>query len=162
MSYKIIEILVNHWINILSILFGLIGVIGTIVGFLSWRSGNKTQNAYEYLFKLAEKNIEKENLDQGINQSKAQLQETLTRVSDLQSKIERDIPAEARRAVLLDKFNTQVEYLNEINFSIQAIRKELEILGEPAILPNELRQAIENEIVFGHSKKVGLLRIAIS
>ncbi|MGK7938790.1 MAG: hypothetical protein AB4062_01230 [Crocosphaera sp.] len=146
MLQKIGEVLATHWLTILSIIFGIVGVLGTIVGYLSWRSGNKTQKAYEYLFKLAEKNIEKDNLDQGINQRKVQLQETLSKVSELQSKIEKDIPLKARRTVLLDKFNTQVEYLNEIYLSIQAIRNELESLGEPVTLPNELIKAIENEI----------------
>lgn len=146
MLQKVSEILVTNWVNILSLLFGVIGVAGTIVGYLSWRSGNKTQRTYEYLFQLADKNIERDDLDKGISQRKAQLKETRSKVSELQSQIKRDIPNEARRAVLLDKFNTQVGYLNELIISIHKTERELSKLGEPTTLPDELKRSIEDKI----------------
>lgn len=143
---EVIEFLGEHWVNILSIMFGLIGVFGSIVGYLSWRSGNKTQQVHEYLFTLAGQNIEKENLEQGIQKRKKTLQQTDSQLSDLQSKIERDIPIAARKAVLRDKLNTQVEHLTEMCESIEQVRQELDRLGEFSALPTQLEKAIESEI----------------
>jgi len=133
----------ENWLNIA---FGLGGLAGTIYGYLSWKNAKKEKKVYGYLFDLAEKNIDKNITEQKIAKQKKEVQKISQEVESLQEQIRKDIPKEARRAVLKDRLHANIALLNQYFQTTKKIKKELNHLGSTANIPPELLKAIELEI----------------
>ena len=132
----------TNWLNIF---FGIIGLLGTVYGYLSFRSGSKQKKVYSYLFELAEKNIDKDITENKLENAKQQVKMVSKEIESLQEQIRRDIPKEARRAVLKDRLNSVVGILKQYYDSTLELKKELAALGESPEIPQILMQAIEKE-----------------
>jgi len=132
--------------NTLTLVFGLIGLIGTFLAILTWRSHKKTKQIYDYLFNIADKNIEKDITEAEISKKKDEVEIASMRISELQEQIRKDIPIEAKRAVLKDRLNSQIEQLKLLLDSTKIIQKNLNKIGESSQIPSEIFKAIENEI----------------
>lgn len=132
--------------NRLTFVFGLIGLIGTILAIFTWISHLKTKESYNYLFKIAEKNMDADITEAELKEKKDEVEMASNRIKELQKQIRKDIPLEAKRAVLKDKLNSQIEQLKTFLYSTKNIQKELEKIDESSVLPNELLKAVENEI----------------
>ena len=130
----------------LTITFGVVGVIGTIYGYLAWREGEKQKKLHAYLFELAERNIDKSITDAQLDERKKAIEEASSRIEALQEKIRRDIPKAAKRAVLSDRLKSQVEILQQHYNSVLQLKTDLTAIGAPAEIPQDLLQAIEKEI----------------
>lgn len=130
----------ENWLNIV---FGAIGIVGTVIGYVSWQSAKKSTAAYTHLFELADRHIDKSLTDKKLSDTKEQLKEEANRISELQRKIQHEIPVEARRAVLRDKLETNVEQIHEVYISLQKAREQLVKLEEEAEIPKE-RVQIQN------------------
>jgi hypothetical protein len=133
----------ENWSNIV---FGLFGVAGTIFGYSSWKSSKKSTATYKYLFKLAERHIDKSLTDEGLLETKQKLNEEAERIKELQRKIRNEIPIEARRAVLRDKLETNIEQIHEVYLSLNKAREQLKKLGEEVTIPPEIKNEIDSEI----------------
>lgn len=142
-EFSLAVFLATNWMNIL---FGLFGVAGAIIGFASWHSSRKSSAAYAHLFELADRHIDKSLTDKKLLYTKQQLKQEVDRIKELQRKIQHEIPIEARRAVLRDKLETNIEQIHEVYTSLQGARDQLQKLGEQAEIPTEIREEIDIEI----------------
>lgn len=133
---------------LLTIIFGVISVLGTIFGIYSYRDSKKSKEQlkqYTYLFDLAKLNIDtqttKEDLDNLLNQ-----------YSQLQNEIKTKIPLEARRTVLTDKLQTIKSTIAENYQQYSMIQKELNNLIDNDIsLSKDIRDEIELYIMPEHT-----------
>jgi hypothetical protein len=123
-----------------------VGAIGLALTFLSWRSGRKTSKVYAHLFELAERNIDKTATEEELRVRKMEVQAASARIEELQLKIRREIPVEAKRAVLLDRLNHQVETLQNTMTTVTRIRADLLAIGAAPQLPQELLKAVQSAI----------------
>lgn len=139
----IVTFISEQWLNLI---FGLIGVVGTYLTYRSWRSSRDSEKAYHHLFKLAELHIDKSLTDKELADRKAEVQEEANKIESLQNQIRQDIPLAARRAVLRDRFETQLEQLQDIHLSLMKARDQLDRLGVSVELPTEIKSSIEKEI----------------
>lgn len=142
-TFNLAVFLAENWLNIL---FGLVGIAGSIFGYSSWSSSRKSESAYKHLFELADLHIDKSLTDKKLSDSKLQLQEEADRIKELQRTIRHEIPIEARRAVLRDKFETNVEQIHDVYLSLNRARTELTKLGDRTEIPEEIKKAIDDEI----------------
>jgi hypothetical protein len=129
-----------------TIVFGLVGLIGSVVGLLSWWDSRKTKRVNSYILELAERNLDKAVTEQQLHEKKAEVAAVSKRMQELQEQIQRDIPIQARRAVLLDRLNTQIELLRSYLSSTKQLQAELASLGELRTVQPDLLRAIEAEI----------------
>ena len=132
--------------NIMGIVFGIIGVIGTLYTIQSFLSKKREEKTYKYLFELAEKNIDKKVTEDILKQKKDEVKRHSEKITLLQDKIKEEIPLQARRAVLRDKFFTQSNSLMENYTSMKKIEGELKELKIDESIPKEILNEIENEI----------------
>ncbi len=139
----LLQFLESHWLNVI---FGLASVFGLLVGFLSWRSARRQSKVYEFLFQKAAESLETLDTAETLRQKKQELKDASARIRSLQEKIRADIPREARRALLLDRYRTQKDLLARRYGSFQSLQAELDTLGEANELPREIRRTIELEI----------------
>lgn len=142
----------SNWPNklsspeILSIALGIVGAAGTVFGIVSWNSARKANKVQAYLFKVAEQNIQKDISETELAKKRADIEISAKQLEELRAQIRRDIPIEARRAVLLDRLNLQLEHLNQSHQAALETRRELETMGDHAEISVELLSAIESEI----------------
>src|SRR5690349_11056528 len=85
---------------------GFIGLIGSIASIISITQSRRKKQLQDYLFKVAERNLEKDLTDADIERKKQEATALAGKVLDLQLQIERDIPIEAKRAVLRDRLDS--------------------------------------------------------
>lgn len=142
-THFLLRIIADNWINLI---FGLIGAVGTIYGFMSWRSAQKDKRSYKFLFDLAEKNIDKNITEETIKQKKKEVQRATSEIESLQRQIKKDIPKEARKAVLKDKLNSQYLELTNIFKNVCKSKEELSSMSESDEIPPDLLEEIEKEI----------------
>jgi len=138
-QFVLASFLFSNWLNIL---FGLFGVVGCIFGYLSW----KFTAPYKHLFELADKHIDKTLTDEQLSETKEKLNVEAEKIKELQNKIRHEIPIEARRAVLRDKLETNIEQIQEVYISLNKSRKQLEQLGDKSSIPIAIEDAIKSEI----------------
>jgi hypothetical protein len=123
-----------------------IGILGTVLTYLSWRSNRRTDKIYAELFRVAEKNIDKTITEESLSQKRKEIQLASEEIRQLQERIRSDIPLQARRAVLMDRINSSTEHLQQNMESIRAAQQQLAKLGSPADIPPELLHAVEVEV----------------
>jgi hypothetical protein len=137
----------NTWsVSFLTIFGFLSALIGTWLSISSYREGQKTKKVYERLFEIAERNIDETTTEEEIEQKRKQADEMSERIISLQNQIKRDLPLEARRAVLQDRLNSSVETLTRYYQDIKLIREQLDHLGASLQIPEDLLREIESEI----------------
>jgi len=135
--------LAQHW---LTIIFGVFGLLGAAASIFSWYANRKSKLKYEYLLRFAELNIEKDITEKDIQDKKTQATKLAEHLDSLRAQIRRDVPTEARRAVLLDRFDASVTLLTHTHQDLLRTKKELDVLGSHRDLPKELVRAVESEI----------------
>lgn len=138
-----LRIFIENW---LTILFGVVSLVGVVFGYVSWKSGSKNKKVYGYLFELAEKSLDKEETERTLAQRKKEVDIMSERITALQERIREDIPKEAQRAVLKDRFDSEVTFLRQLYGSATEIGQKLSAMGESAEIPPEIRKFIEREI----------------
>lgn len=130
----------------LTIAFGLIGLAGTIYGFLAWREGEKQKKRFEYLFKLADLNIDKNVTEAHLAERRKAIEDASARIDALQEQIRKDIPVAAKRAVLADRLRSEVDAMSQHFNLVKRLKGELAALGNPTEIPPDLLRAVEREI----------------
>nr|WAI02745.1 MAG: hypothetical protein OI719_00630 [Candidatus Methanoperedens sp.] len=143
----------NTNLNLINFLLAIFGIAGTILTIISWRDSkskeaeNKRKDAiHDYLFKLAEKNIDKTVTDQQLSEKIKEIELATQKIETLQEKIRKDIPLEAKRTVLKDRLNSQIELLKQHFESTKKIRDELAKIETSVEIPSDLLKSIEDEI----------------
>jgi hypothetical protein len=151
MGEKLIQALMtwlqdNQIAAIISIASGLAGIVGGVYSYYQWKSERKRSRVYDQLFQLAERNIDRDVNEKTLKQQEEQIRDASQKINDLQLRIQRDIPKEARRAVLRDRFEEQTRAALQLHESIVSLKTELGALGTNIDIPAELKSFIENEV----------------
>lgn len=132
--------------NILSLVIGLVGIVGTFYTIKAFTDSKKNKREIDYLIDIAGKNIRKDITEKEIKEKKKNLKEYSNKIIELQNKIKNEIPQQARLALLKDKLNTETELLISTYESIKKINSELKSKEKINDIPQEIKKAIENEI----------------
>jgi hypothetical protein len=133
-------------IDILSIVLGVVGIVGTVFGVLSWMAARRTNRVYAHLFKVAEANIRHDLTEEELAAKKREVASVSDRIQQLQQKIRAEIPLAAKRAVLQDRLNAQLETLTATLSSVRHLKVELGDIPGTQDIPRELLRAVEGEI----------------
>ena len=129
----------------LTIIFGIIGIVGTVAGIFSYMDSRETKKQlrdYKYIFDAAEKNITKDNLDE-------ELDLLYKKKEEMDNAIEHEIPLRAQLTVLKDRIKAEEENLAVSYKRYISIREEYDRLnpGEETSLPQEILDTIEQKIL---------------
>jgi hypothetical protein len=139
---RLLEDPIQFWNTV----FGVLGVVTGLIGVVSWWEGKRSQRVYKYLLEVAERNIDRSVTEQELQRKRAEVETATTHIEQLQDRIRRDIPLQARRAVLQDRLNSQIELLAATLESTKRLQSELNHLAVPTGIPPDLLRAIEAEI----------------
>lgn len=131
---------------VLAIIGVVIGVIGAAASLISWQMSRRSRRQYDYLLRLASLNIDKEATEEQIAVMRQQASRLDNELADLRHQIQRDIPVEARRAVLRDRMDAAVSLAAHSYNDLVQTKQELDALGLPKELPAHLLRAIESAI----------------
>lgn len=147
------EICVKNIINIITngYILGIATLVGTLLGILGIidsRKSKKELKKYDYLFSIAEKNIDKdlttEELEQ-LHKQKEKIQQQLDRLNKV---IKNDIPLEAQRTALLDRLKENEEHLVNSYNNYNNTKKEYEEISKiKTDIPTEILKEIELHIM---------------
>ena len=135
---------------LVSVGFGLIGVVGTAATFYALARGKKEHKLQKYLFEVAERNLEKEINEADLKDIKEKIAERRSKISQLKMQIEHTIPIEARKAVLKDRFDELKQSLYKSKSEIEKLRVELENFGVNSEIDEDLAAFLEKEIQPSH------------
>ena len=133
----------NPITTVVSVIFGM---VGTLLTYWSFRKSRRTDKIYSQLFEVAEKNIDKTVTQNELSQKRREVQAASEQIRNLQEQIRKDIPLQARRAVLMDRLDSQIEHLQQSLDSTLTTKRELAELRQSVDIPPELLKAIESEI----------------
>lgn len=125
---------------------GFIGLLGSIASIISITIARRNKHIQDYLFQVAERNLQKDLTEADIERKKQEATELAGRVLDLQRQIQRDIPAEAKRAVLRDRLDSHAAALAHTHRELLSTQTALQNLGEERELPREILRAVEEQI----------------
>lgn len=123
-----------------------VGFVGTWLAILAWRDSRRKDRVHEYLFKTAEKNIDKDVTEATLEAKRKEVRQVSDNIEALQRRIEQEIPIEAKRTVLKDRLDLSTKALQDTLASTLLLKRELEALGESSQIPPDLLQAVEAEI----------------
>lgn len=137
------EFIGEHW---LTIAFGIFGILGAIASIVSWNSSRRFKRENEYLFRLADLHIKKDITEKTIEEKKNEEIELKEKIEDLQSIVKREIPLEAKRTVLLDRYDATITVLRDAHRDLLKTKRELEALSTKSDLPPELIKSIESAV----------------
>lgn len=133
-------------IDNLNLFFGIVGVIGTLITAYALFQTFKSKKIQNYVFKRAQLVLEKEATEQELSKTKTELSSVEARISDLQKQIKKDLPIEARRAVLKDHLEEALENLVRYFDDVKTTKTKIESLGEQSNISNDLLKSIQAEI----------------
>lgn len=126
-----------------------VGVLGTALTALgTWLTikAKRSERTYEYLFRIADQNIDRELTEEEIAHRHKQLDITSSQLEALRKYIEKEIPVEAKRVVLQDRLRANMDVLQGTLESTMEIRRSLDSLGGSSGLYPDLIRAVQNEI----------------
>jgi hypothetical protein len=136
----------NSWRDDLNFYFGIAGAIGTILAIYSIYQSYKSKKLQNFVFKQAQIALEKEDAQHKLNATKEELTNVESRIATLQNQIQKDLPIEARKAVLKDRLDESLENLQKYYTDVVTTKKKLSDLGVSSLVSDELLKGIENEI----------------
>lgn len=144
MNY-ILEIIQN---NIILSIATLISTIVGIWGFAISRRSKKEMKRYEYLFQLADQNIDKNLSEEELDNLKKQKDEAQKKIESLNNIIKYDIPLEARKTILADKLKEQEIALGQSFEKYNKTKEEYEKIAQVNnCIPENILREIENHIM---------------
>ena len=141
---EILNLLKNPTIQIIGWFLGGVGwIIGIVAAWLQWSSYKFQKNDLlhnEEVYLILKRNLEGKYTEEQIIQLSNEL-------INLQKKIKRDIPIEAKRVFLEDQLSTLTDNLSEDYEKYLRIPEELKSMKISEKLPQTLDKAIENAIM---------------
>lgn len=134
--------------NIILSIATLIGTIIGVWGFVNSRKSKKEIKRYEYLFQIADQNIDKNLSEEELDNLKKQKDEAQKKVESLNNIIKNDIPLEAQRTILADKLKDQEFALGQLFEKYQKTKEEYEEIAKiENSIPEYILREIENHIL---------------
>jgi hypothetical protein len=101
----------------------VIGLLGTAAGVYAVIDSRKKDRIRNYLFEVAEKNLDKTITEQELQKRKEEARLASDRIEALQHRIEKEIPLEAKRTVLKDRLDLSIRALNQTLTSTLALKE---------------------------------------
>ncbi len=147
-------------ITMVSLLFGLIGVIGIVYTIMSYKAQKKTEHAYEYILKEAEKEWKGQHTQEEIEVLKQKLKELVTQINI-------DIPNKAQITLLEFKEETLRNELTSIYSEHKKVMEELKRLNSitknlsPEI-DSYIKQELNRKISYKTANQKFLLAITLT
>lgn len=134
--------------NIILSIATLLGTIFGVWGFVNSRKSKKEIKRYEYLFQIADQNIDKNLSEEELDNLKKQKDEAQKKVESLNNIIKNDIPLEAQRTILADKLKDQEFALGQLFEKYQKTKEEYEEIAKiENSIPEYILREIENHIL---------------
>ncbi|MBQ2968462.1 MAG: hypothetical protein IJE10_10135 [Clostridia bacterium] len=134
-----------------NIILSVATLIGTIVGIGGWLESKKSKKElknYEYLFRIAANNIDRDLTKEQLEQLHKEKNEMQQKVMGLNKIIKEDIPFEARRTVLFDRLKEDEKYLIESFTKYKNTKSEYEKIEQiENNIPEEILTEIELHIM---------------
>jgi hypothetical protein len=124
----------------------IVGVLGAAIATYALLESRKKDRIRDYLFELAEKNLDKKITEEQLAERKREVKEASDRIESLQKRIEREIPLEAKRTVLKDRLDMNISALHQTLLAVRALKQDLEGLGSSSDIPPDLLKSVEREI----------------
>ncbi len=134
-------------LNDLNFYFGILGVLGTLVGIYSFFQQSRSRKIQTYIFNKAQEALEKESTEIELKESKIALKEIEIKLETMQAQIEKDIPIQAKKAVLSNKLSQLEEALIKTYKDFKEVREKVKEFDLDSTISNELLSEIENEVV---------------
>lgn len=125
---------------------GVIGVLSALITFYLFYQWYKSKKLQDFVYKQAQLALEKESTQEKLNQTKEELTNVESRITELQKQIQKDLPIEARKAVLKDRLEESLENLKKYYDDVVSTKSKLSSLGETNGISNELLKNIQQEI----------------
>lgn len=125
---------------------GFIGLISAIITIYVFRQSYKTKKLQDFVYKQAQIALDKESAQEKLNKTKEELTNVETRLNELQKQIQKDLPIEARKAVLKDRLEESIENMKKYYDDVVTTKEKLSILGENNSISSELLKSIQQEI----------------
>ncbi len=145
MIQYIVKLITN---NIILSIATLVGTLVGILGIVDSKKSKKELNKYEYLFKIAEKNIDRDLTTEELEQLHKQKKEIQQKLDGLNNIIQNDIPLEAQKTVLLDRLKEDEKYLVHSYNNYSNTKKEYEeLLKTKTDIPKDILNEIEFHIM---------------
>lgn len=141
----------NNFDRIFSYIVGIFGIIS----YVSSRKSSKQGKKYEYLLKIADKHIDKELSDSEIAEAKEKIQR-------MHDDIKENLSVEAKRVVLENEYQSQLEQLYLQYENLQRIKGKLQEYPGNSKFESELEDIIKSETSLYESKsKKNLILICL-
>lgn len=140
-----IDIITN---NLILSIATLLGALFGIWGIIDSQKSKKELRKYDYLFKIAEKNIDKDLTEDELDQLYKQKEEIQQKLDGLNNVIKNDIPLEAQKTVLLDRLKEDEKHLVHSYNNYNNTKKEYEQLSQVKTdIPDDILKEIELHIM---------------
>jgi hypothetical protein len=125
----------NNFDKIFSYIVGILGIFS----YVKTRKSSKQDKNYEYFLKIANKHIQKELSDEEIAKAKEKIQR-------MHDDIKENLPVEAKRIVLENEYQSQLEQLYLQYENLQRIKGKLQEYSGDSKFESELEDIIKSEI----------------
>jgi DNA repair exonuclease SbcCD ATPase subunit len=132
--------------NYLNFFFGIVGVLGTLITTYAFYQSYKSKKLQNYVYRRAQIALDQEATEDELSKTKEELSSVEARISDLQKQIKKDLPIEARRAVLKDRLEESLENLVRYFDDVKTTKAKLIKLGEQPSISSDLLKSIQDEI----------------
>ena len=134
------------WI-IISAIFSVLGLLGTILGFYQYLKSSKELREYKYLFKIAGQHVDLED-------KKSQINDYENRIEHMQKTINEQIPVEAKKIALKGILDNELQVLSSTYTKVKSLQSELEtITSEDTLETEELMKNVNKVIEPAYSRK---------
>jgi len=143
----------NSFKDDINFYLAIAGGIGTLIGIIGFYYQWKSKKPQDYVFRLARTMMEKEDTQSQLEQSQKQLSTVENRLSELQDQIKKDLPLEARKAVLTDRLDESLQNMKKYYEDVIITKQKLLSLNTNVKISDELLKAIESEIEPKHKLK---------
>ena len=130
----------------------LVTTLGTILGVIAWRQSKSSSRINDFLFRQAERNIDRHLTDEEIRNKKTEAARISDEITALRNRLEVEIPIEAKRTVLRDRLDGNIKTLHQTLNATMDLKRELASLGTTADLPPDLLSAVKAEILRSTSR----------
>lgn len=128
---KLMEFLSNNFDKIFSYIVGIIGIVSAI-----WSHNSAKQSKqYEYLLKIADMHIDKELSDSEIAEAREKIQK-------MHDDIKENLPIEARKVVLENEYQMQLEQFHMQYENLQRLKAALEEFPDSSQFNTELEDIV--------------------
>lgn len=145
---------VAYIITILGFVFGLVGVVSAFFGIKSYFDQKKTNKAYEMLLNNA-------NMEWEGRYTEEEIRKLNNELSILTEQISKEIPSQAKKALLESKIENVECELRKLCREHQYLKKELEKIHPVEELDENLRSYIQEEMNTDKSSKMLILTVSV-